>query len=480
MLTRIPRAFTLVFSLLVLSLLSLAHSHAIPGPLARRDAYTTLRAATKGGNGPQLVSVLPAPQGAQAQSIPIGSASTNVFAWVSSNQQETSATNVYIILHGIDRNAATYFKVLNDAYQAAAKANLPNAAPATFLVAPLFFATNQDFRAYNASSLAWGDPNAWTGGDGSTHPAGSNVSVFTVLDALLDRYSAYPSVKTVTFVAHGGGAQVLQRYAVLGKDPSDSIDVRYVVGDPSSMLYFTQDRPVPLNPSTCPIFDTFRYGFSNYNEPYALQPSAPADLFKRYIARDVRYVVGLDDVLGDEGDQLCAGRAMGGSERKDRSLNYFAYLNLLTNSTSVPSYPGLYPALDPGKAGRNGGRGYMMSTSAQRAAFAGAGQLMHQIYHIPAAGHNADQVYGSGDGQQAIFGAAASAASSTASGTASSSATSSSLPSLTSTSEGKGPTTTRASSTRETSLGGGSNSGSFVGPSLITMLLAVLALLFLI
>lgn len=30
--------------------------------------------------------------------------------------------------------------------------------------------------------------------------------------------SKYPNMKYVTFIAHGGGAQLIQRWAVLGKD----------------------------------------------------------------------------------------------------------------------------------------------------------------------------------------------------------------------------------------------------------------------
>lgn len=373
----------------------------------RRDAYTTLRAATHGGNGPQLTTVGAIPPGAHAANIPVGNNGADVFAWVSSTPaQESSATSAYIILHGIDRNAGFYYNVLSNANQAALRAMLPGASPNTLLVAPLFFSTTQDVRAYNASSLAWADPNAWTGGDGSTHPESSNVSVFTVLDTLLEKYSKYSGMRNVTFVAHGGGAQVLQRYAVVGKDPPNSnVAVRYVIGDPSSMLYFTRDRPVPFNPATCPMYDDFRYGFSNYTAPYALEPNSPPDLFRRYIARDVRYVIGLGDVVKDEGDQLCAGRATGGPERKDRSLDYWAYLNLLANTTGpTPDYPGFYPALDTRKRGDP--PGYLTSTPEERQGFA-TGQLRHQMYYIDGAGHNADQVYGSGDGQKAIFGAAA-------------------------------------------------------------------------
>ena len=52
-------------------------------------------------------------------------------------------------------------------------------------------------------------------------------------------------MKNITMIGHGGGAQLINRYAATGKDPqSPKIYIRYVVGDPSSSPYFTEHRPV--------------------------------------------------------------------------------------------------------------------------------------------------------------------------------------------------------------------------------------------
>lgn len=278
------------------------------------------------------------------------------------SHDESEARNAFVIIHGVKRNADVYFKVLNNAWAKARDAGSPEADKDSIRVAPLFFSTVRDEKVLNDSTLAWPDPNAWTGGDGSNHPAGSNVSVFTVLDGLLQRFAdktAYPKLRRLTFVAHGGGAQVLQRYAVLGQDvPSDSdLEVRYVIGDPSTQLYFTQDRPVPVDtsatgPESCPTFNDFRYGLDKYTAPYLLMPPMGAsDLFKRYLSRDVHYLVGANDTRADKGDQLCGGLAAGGSARRDRNDNYWAYLHLLSGKVPTPKYPGWFPALDSGKKG---------------------------------------------------------------------------------------------------------------------------------
>jgi len=41
----------------------------------------------------------------------------------------------------------------------------------------------------NVNLTAWGDTNAWSGGDASTHPKGMAISSFQVLDALLAKFS---------------------------------------------------------------------------------------------------------------------------------------------------------------------------------------------------------------------------------------------------------------------------------------------------
>lgn len=316
--------------------------------------------------------------------------------------------------HGVDRNANTYWKILNNAWAAARDSGYSHANDLSIRLAPLFFSTDRDSEALNSSTLAWGDPNAWTGGDGSTHPSGSDLSTFTVLDALVDKYSDssnFPHMKRIVFVAHGGGAQVVQRYAVLGR--TSSVDIRYVVGDPSSMLYFTKDRPVKVDTSSCPAYNDFRYGLDNYDEPYSLSGSA-VSLFKRYASRDVHYLVGLEDTSADDGDQLCGGRAAGGSARRDRSQDYWAYLHLLAGSTSTPDYPGYYPALDSSKSApssratssSSSKSSYPTSSKSTIAKFKSAGaDLAHTFHGVEGAGHSASEVLESSVGLDAIFAA---------------------------------------------------------------------------
>lgn len=391
------------------SSLSRLRSHAH----AARDAYTDLRMTQDGGDGPMLTSVGARPAGAVPTTIPI-QPGADLFAWQSKTPtEEADAKEVFIILHGVKRNANTYFSILNNAWAKARDDNYGNADADSIRLAPLLFSAKRDADAINATTLAWDDPNVWTGGDGSVHPPLSGVSVFTVLDKLLERYAdrkAYPKMRRVTFIGHGGAGQVISRYAILGRDsPSSKVPVRYVVGDPSSMLYFTRDRPVPVDTKECAAYNDFRYGFEDYRAPYSLEGRSQSKLFKRYVARDVRYAVGEEDTRIDKGDQSCMGRAAGGPYRRDRSLNYWAYLFLLAGSRDVPKYPGWFPALDsdPAKAMENkNSTGYVTAKKRTHGNFKlGKGEsIQHRFHTVPGAGHSAKDVFGSEVGRAAVFG----------------------------------------------------------------------------
>ena len=75
-------------------------------------------------------------------------------------------------------------------------------------------------------------------------PLGASLSIFDIYDDLIAKYAdktKYPNVKTITLVGHGLGAQVIGRAAVLSK-PASGVEVRFVVANPSSLLYFTEGK----------------------------------------------------------------------------------------------------------------------------------------------------------------------------------------------------------------------------------------------
>ena len=87
--------------------------------------------------------------------------------------------------------------------------------------------------------------------------------VDALLAQLADR-SLFPNLKTVVLAGHGGGGQVVQRYAVVGKAvaalSSAGIHLRYVIANPASYLYFSDERPAPFRSADCPDFNHWKYG----------------------------------------------------------------------------------------------------------------------------------------------------------------------------------------------------------------------------
>ena len=95
---------------------------------------------------------------------------------------------------------------------------------------------------------------SWEEGEDSVQAAGrpAPVSSFQVLDDLLrslDDRQRLPALAGIVLAGHSGGAQLVQRYAVLnnvdGPLRRDGLALRYVIANPSSYLYLTNERPRP-------------------------------------------------------------------------------------------------------------------------------------------------------------------------------------------------------------------------------------------
>ncbi len=237
-------------------------------------------------------------------------------------------TKVLVIVHGTLRNA--------DAYYATGETLLAKAgdlAKGTMVVAPQFL-IRSDVRAFSlsAQTLAW-TQNGWKGGDAARQPA--PVSSFSALDALLQHFAdrrLYPSLKTIVVMGHSAGAQLVQRYAVVGREAedlaNDGISVRYLVANPSSYLYFDNDRPaLPADQSmaACPRTTRWRYGLAS--APPYVSSQDPKLLETRYARRDVVYLLGEADTNPYTHfiDRSCAAMAQG-PYRLARGLTYFDYM----------------------------------------------------------------------------------------------------------------------------------------------------------
>jgi len=236
---------------------------------------------------------------------------------------QPEVTRAILIFHGKLRNAHTYWRTARKAVDASGDAQH------TIAIVPQFLADG-DIRANDLPTtyLHWNWVN-WEGGDNANGPI--TVSSFEALDAILGRLAdrtIFPNLKTVVLAGHSGGAQVVQHYAIVGKGEAllsqIGVHVRYVVANPSSYLYFGQDRPVrPVKP--CPLFNHWKYGWLGA-PPYA-QAMSSHDYELAYVARDVVYLLGTADTDPNQSalDKKCPAERQG-AYRYERGTFYFAHV----------------------------------------------------------------------------------------------------------------------------------------------------------
>ncbi|MDD1141040.1 lysophospholipase [Pseudomonas sp. TNT2022 ID233] len=231
---------------------------------------------------------------------------------------------VLIVIHGRLRNAETYRK------SGEVAAELAGQTANTLVIAPQFL-NESDVSLYSlpASVLRW-QGNDWMGGGLSTGP--NPLSSYAALDEIVGRLSdrkQFPDVKLIVIFGHSGGAQVVQRYALLAQEQpalkTEGIRLRYVVANPSSYAYFNEQRPVAFDHAKCPGFNRWKYGL--VDPPIYSGGQTPAQLEGRYVKREVIYLLGQQDTDPQHPalDKSCAAKAQG-AYRLERGKLFFGYL----------------------------------------------------------------------------------------------------------------------------------------------------------
>jgi len=237
---------------------------------------------------------------------------------------QPGVTRAVIMLHGLGRDAARSVEHLRAASDAS---RTPPAA--TLLIVPQFLAdADMTALALPPSTLHW-DALLWPGGAPALGPA--PVSSFDVLDAILVRLAdraRFPALRHVVLAGHSAGGQMAQRYAIVGRGDQRlrdaGIALRFVIANPSSWLWFGDDRPDP-NPA-CPDFNRWRYGLAGV-PPYVSQPMD--NLEKRYLAHDAVYLIGERDRDPNQPslDRSC-GAMTQGPHRFARAMQFMFNLEL--------------------------------------------------------------------------------------------------------------------------------------------------------
>jgi hypothetical protein len=223
-----------------------------------------------------------------------------------------------IFIHGVARNADEYFK---DVIDASALEKLENK---TLILVPHF---KIDSDTKESDELYWTD--SWKFGDKS---AKNGMSSYEVIDRIIENIwlkGHFPNLRKIIVVGHSAGGQFVARYAA-GSPVVDrfSIQVSYVIANPSAYLYFNDKRTdgnkgfiTPDN--SCPDFNVYPYGVEQMNS--YMGHVSTYELSNRFNHRNVTLLLGEADTLDDYLDTSCEANLQG-KNRLERGLNYYQFI----------------------------------------------------------------------------------------------------------------------------------------------------------
>jgi pimeloyl-ACP methyl ester carboxylesterase len=254
--------------------------------------------------------------------------------YVSSDWSKPSPdiTRAVVMVHGISRDAIGYFRGAETARAAAGQTG-----QASIVIAPQFLVEEDvEENGLPPDTLRWSG-GRWDDGEPANGP--SSASSFDVLDTILERLAnrqLFPDMKQVVVAGHSGGGQMVQRYAIAGRGEAaltrQGIAVRYVVANPSSYAYFDSQRPDPSIAESCRDYNRWKYGMER-RPPY-LAKSAAGELERRYVSRQVIYLLGTLDVDSNHAqlDKKCMAEAQGPT-RYERGHAYARVMAARDNGT---------------------------------------------------------------------------------------------------------------------------------------------------
>jgi hypothetical protein len=249
------------------------------------------------------------------------------------SKPQPQITRAVVIFHGKGRDVKNDYRT---ALEAAASAG--SAARGTVFIAPQFLDEEDgDGHAIPADVLRW-RRTEWEAGAPATAPI--PVSSYEVVDAVLARLAdrtVFPNLATIVLAGHSGGAQLVHRYAIVGRAPvalSGLVHLRFVIANASSYVYFSDERPasggapVRFRSRGCTGFNHWKYGTLDGNGYVKGAGNTWAQMEAGYAQRDIIYLLGTADTDPHEKDLdvSCSGEAQG-PMRFARGQAYYAYLH---------------------------------------------------------------------------------------------------------------------------------------------------------
>lgn len=253
-----------------------------------------------------------------------------------------------VVIHGLNRDPQTYMSNMLSALSRVPSGSGPTTAN-TQIIAPYF--PNGDDKnigyPWNSSAPAGGygstsnalvwKASGWASGENNQYPRLQiATSSYDVLDAIIKYFAnrdMYPNLNQIVIAGHSLGAQMTQRYAAVGNQLSlpSSLRLTYWIGNPNSFVWLDSSRP--LDTSTCPGYDDWRDGLSNYDQTYgsSLVASGAGAVLANYNSRSIAYARGLQDFGDDSSD--CSPFTTG----QNRGERFFNFIKAFPPTCAGPS-----------------------------------------------------------------------------------------------------------------------------------------------
>lgn len=258
---------------------------------------------------------------------------------------DDAVTRVVFVHHGGSQNPTTYFDRMMAALSAVdAERPGEDVAGKTLVISPSMI--GEHHVADRPERYADGHYPYWDGGwrEGVPSVNEPRISNYDLLDAMvLHVVDRFPGVRAVVHIGHSAGGQLVSRYSV-GTPVYDGLKdrgifVRYIVANPSSVLYFDRSRPdltaesgfidyrsrTPLvGGEECRDFNRYKYGFDGRTEYMTRRPVAA--MLAGFREREVYLFQGLadNDPAGDGVDRDCPAMLQG-RYRLERGQRYYEY-----------------------------------------------------------------------------------------------------------------------------------------------------------
>ncbi len=262
------------------------------------------------------------------------------------DKSNTKIERAVVVVHGTDRNAATYYTDMMTAASMSGT-NLNS----TIIIAPQFL-LEEDVNVHSLDNehLYWSN-DGWKSGSFSrnetTNPRPQRISTYAVLDTIMLRLANnLPNLKSIIFAGFSAGGQLTNRYSATTAIvdilcAKYQISTRFIVGSPSSYLYIDNKRVIEgtknqfaIPTTSCIEYNDWKYGLGNlYNYPAIFGAETIRNRFEK---REVVYLLGEKDNNPKSAslDTTCEAKLQG-RERFDRGIIYFNYLKSYYGSKIV-------------------------------------------------------------------------------------------------------------------------------------------------